>query len=264
MKYEKRFNDADMIFHYTKLEIGLECILKSKQLRFTKYKDSKEPHESNKRNFALQSSIINNWNEFWEKRDSFEKEINVIIQQKLRMTCFCRNLKNYPSYLHSRMWSQYADNHRGICLAFSKKALQKAVRKQFKSDFKKNGIVKYYPHKDIRFDKMYKYQASTINYSDSDCDNDIIKKHLEINYKYLFFKKHRDYRDEAEYRFIVLDMDNKFKYLDISDCLVGIILGHSFPPIYLSIVESIKSDFKNIIIRDQVRICDDGDMTLSR
>ena len=32
----------------------------------------------------------------------------------------------------------------------------------------------------------------------------------------------------------------------------------------MTIVESIKSDFKNIIIRDQVRICDDGNMTLSR
>jgi hypothetical protein len=141
MKYEELFNNKDTIFHYTKLETALEKILKNKQLRFTKYEDSKDPHESNKRNFALQSSIIDNENEFWRQRDSSEKEINFIIQQKLRMACFCRNKPNYPGYKRSRMWSQYADNHRGICFAFSKKALQKAVRKQFKSDFKKNGIM---------------------------------------------------------------------------------------------------------------------------
>lgn len=258
MKYEKIFNDVDIIFHYTKLEIALECILKSKQLRFTKYEDSKDPHEYKKRNFALTGSF-STWNEFDKKFICTEKMSN-IIQQNLRVACFCRNKPNYPGYLRSRMWSQYADNHRGVCLAFSKKALQKAVRKQFKSDFKKNGIVKYYPHKDIRYDKMYKHQASTINYSD--CNHNIIKEHLEINYKYLFFKKHCDYRDEAEYRFIVLDMDSKFEYIDISDCLVGIILGDNFPITYLPIVESIESELG--IIRDQVYIWDDGNVTLSR
>ena len=138
--------------------------------------------------------------------------------------------------------------------------MQKAVRKQFKSGFKKNGIVRYNPHKDTRFDNMYRYQASTISYSD--CNHDIVKKHLEANYKYLFFKKHRDYRDEAEYRFIVLDMDNNCEYLDISDCLVGIILGHNFPITYLPIVEGIVSELE--IIRDQVYIWDDGNVTLSR
>ena len=263
MKNEELFNNKDTIFHYTKLETAFEKILKNKQLRFTKYIDSKDPHEYKKRNFALTIQGNISWSQFDEKLLQANKDINKMIQNKLRMICFCRNITNCSGYLHPRMWNQYADNHRGVCLAFSKKALQKAVRKkQSQSDFKKNGIVKYYPHKDIRFDKMYKYQASTINYTNP--NHDIIKEHLNINYKYLFFKKHRDYRDEAEYRFIVLDMDNKFKYLDISDCLVGIILGHSFPPIYLSIVESIKSDFKNIIIRDQVHICDDGDMTLTR
>jgi hypothetical protein len=260
MRYEKKFNDTDVIFHYTKLEIALECILKNKQLHFNKFINSADPHESNKRNFALQSSIINNCNEFWEKRNSYEKEINVIIQQKLRMTCFCRNLKNYLGYCRSRMWSQYADNHRGVCLAFSKKALQKAVRKQFKSEFKKNRIVRYYPLKDIKFNKMHMNQAKTIHYTD--LNHDTIKEHLNNNYKYLFFKKHWDYRDEAEYRFIVLDMDNKFEYIDISDCLVGIILGHNFPITYLPIVESIESELK--IIWDQVRIWDDSNMTLSQ
>ena len=176
------------------------------------------------------------------------------------MACFCRNKISYPGYLRSRMWSQYTDNHRGICLAFSKSSLQKAVRKQFKSDFKKNGIVTYSPHKDIRFERMYKSQAKTIHHTNT--NHDIIKEHLEINYKFLFLKKHQDYRDESEYRIIVLDMDCKNEDLIISGCLVGIILGHNFPVIYRPIVENIASELKIII--DQVHIWDDGNMTLSR
>lgn len=57
-------------------------------------------------------------------------------------------------------------------------------------------------------------------------------------------------------------MDSKFEYIDISDCLVGIILGDNFPITYLPIVESIESELG--IIRDQVYIWDDGNVTLSR
>lgn len=53
MKNEELFNNKDTIFHYTKLETAFEKILKNKQLRFTKYIDSKDPHEYKKRNFAL-------------------------------------------------------------------------------------------------------------------------------------------------------------------------------------------------------------------
>ncbi|MBC8416023.1 MAG: DUF2971 domain-containing protein [Candidatus Cloacimonetes bacterium] len=259
MRYEKFFNNKDLIFHYTKLERALEYILKNKQLRFTRFIDSADPHEYKKRIFAL-TGLFSTWNKFDKKLISCPEKINNIIQQNLRMACFCCNKTNYPGYLRSRMWDQYADNHRGLCLAFSKKSLQKAVRKQFKSDFKKNGIVNYYPHKDIRFERMYKSQAKTIHYTNP--NHDIIKEHLNINYKFLFFKKHQDYRDEAEYRFIVLDMDNKFEYIDISDCLVGIILGDIFPITYLPIIKLIESELN--IVWDRVNIWDDGNMTLSR
>ena len=259
MKYEELFNNKDMIFHYTKLETALEYILKNKQLLFTKYKDSKDPHESRNRKFSLTTSETITWSQF-DKLIKINKDINKTIQNRLRITCFCMNKENYPGYFHSRMWSQYADNHRGVCLAFSKKELQKAVKKQFNSEFTKYEKVIYFPHKDIRFDRMYNLQASTINYTNS--NHNTIMKHLNTNYKYLFFKKHWDYRDEAEYRIIVYDIDSKYEYLDISDCLVGIILGHKFPEVYRPIVESVESELN--IVRDKVHIWDDGNVTLSR
>ena len=260
MKNEKIFNKTDTIFHYTKLETAFEYILKNKQLRFTKYKDSKDPHESRLRKFALTTSETITWPQFDKKLIKINNDINKIIQNRLRITCFCKNKENYSGYFRSRMWSQYADNHRGVCLAFSKKALQNAIKKQFSSVFIKDEEVDYDVHEDIRFDKMYNHQAKTINYTNS--NHNTIMKHLNINYKYLFFKKHWDYRDEAEYRIIVYDIDSKYEYLDISDCLVGFILGYRFPVIYLPIVESVESELN--LVRDQVHIWDDSNVTLSR
>ena len=47
------------------------------------------------------------------------------------------------------------------------------------------------------------------------------------NYHDIFFKKDIDFRDECEYRLVLIDPSPKFKYLDITDSIKGVIVGYN-------------------------------------
>ncbi len=231
----------DAIFHYTKLEIGLEKILPTRKFRLSSMNQTNDPQEYKNWNFSL--SYTGEEIDVKEKWEYAHYELNNIIKKKSFIGCFCTNRKNicedqfnyksdkinFYGYKRSRMWAQYGDRHKGMCFVFSKTSVEEHLRKLFSTNVKCLN-VQYFCNDSI-------YRASVINGNNlNDYPiNEAIDKHLSQHYDQIFFSKNIDYRDESEYRIVIIDRDEltDYKVFDYDESLKGVIIGDKFPDVYL-------------------------------
>jgi hypothetical protein len=141
------FDENEYLYHYTKSETALNHILKEKKLKFNSLEKLSDPRESivfkNRANYWGKEIPENHWNSIIE---AIKKEIPF-----WKVVCFCSDsfmLNGIPSncikvqlesshrlYLKKnhlpfksggekdRMWDQYANQYKGVCLVFRKKEL---------------------------------------------------------------------------------------------------------------------------------------------
>lgn len=253
---EYNIDSDDALFHYTKLSIAIESILPTKKLKLSLLKDANDPRENKFKFFGS----------FYfglppDSPDSISKEAHPIIDRILRfesgVLCFCSNKK--PTLIlnddntvvdkhncsegwnKSRMWTQYGENHRGVCLVFSKESLEKELetKRHHQIVDYKCGYVQYFkegrmPFRTTNFDgnRFVKEGAA------------YLRKHVIDNSEHFFYRKHIDYRDEAEYRAVVFDPDGTLKYLDISSSIKGVIAGDGTPEVYFRLINQLSEQLK--------------------
>ena len=85
-----------------------------------------------------------------------------------------------------------------------------------------------------------------------------IQTHIEINKKDIFFRKYEDFKDESEYRIVLIDWnDNKNSdiNIDIEGIIRGVIVGERFHGVY---EEAIKDLAMNKMNTDLYRISYDA------
>ncbi len=242
MKLIEILRDEDSLFHYTSAETAIKHILFEKQLKLNPLNKMSDPYEN--KNFDFDFNYSMNPIEV----DKKDKQIQIAIKKHCKIVSFCSNEKpliHHISYTpkpnktdqriesqkykfnvlgsyHSRMWDQYADRHRGVCIVFSKKKLNEAIRQQYSSDQIFKDHVGYALH--------YLYIQNEMK---RDCNkllefihNELIMNFLENKKSILFFTKNIDYINEAEYRFAVYDAsDDKSIYIDVSNCIIGVLTG---------------------------------------
>jgi len=232
----------DAIYHFTKKETAIEKIWYKKQLLFGAFGGTNDPHE-----YKPRMTSAGGW--AWD--DALEMElpkITRLIDRKIMSSgilSFCQNRYDGQKIieqgcLKSRMWSQYGQNHSGICLVFSKNNLLKAIEDTFPSNhliFNEN--VDY-----IQFSSSRVRDSLSINGGEIEQTGiyEIAFMHLEANSESIFFKKHLDYKDENEFRVVVVPKDRNSTHghvVDISSSIKAIILGDSFPEIYLPTVREL-------------------------
>jgi len=170
------------------------------------------------------------------------KEVKEMLR-KTKQVCFCKNnsiehqngmpfppFEKY-GFAKPRMWDQYGDKYKGVCLAFSLTKLLEIVQGS-----------------DIKGDEL-----NYISYADSERNHHSIELHALVRdgydeYKksytnYLIkrlFNKHQDYIHENEYRFCSFS-DGIYDYINIKDALRGVIISN------LSINPFLYEGFKNIL-----------------
>ncbi|MBK5261081.1 MAG: DUF2971 domain-containing protein [Peptostreptococcaceae bacterium] len=247
---EKYFS-TDMLFHYTRLDTALERIISNRNLRFSSFKNVNDPSESTVRDITL------NWNttEFDKDMINTSEYFNIVNNIRLvrsRLICFSMNadtvvnnkdddLENYfqTGFFKPRMWAQYGENNRGICLAFSKQDFAESIEKQYPNSLVYRSKIKYSDSgKNIR--KAYRFEVSENILIDF--NQYFIKEHLAKYREELFFSKNSDWRDEREYRFLMIgDEDYKEYFVDINHSLKGIFCGINFPDVYLHSLKKLTS-----------------------
>ena len=124
------------------------------------------------------------------------------------------------------MWAQYANRSSGCCIVFNREKLKKIFGSSSDEYYLFDGPVEYVDllklgdiNKKVNVD-VYK-----------DFSKSGIVKHLKKNVKQLYFCKDKDWSDEMEYRFLLLNKEEnrsrKPYYMSIKNNIDCIILGEN-------------------------------------
>jgi hypothetical protein len=244
LEIDEYVKTEDAVFHYTKLSTAVEHILSEKHLKLSLPINMSDPAESKELFFGARGvgflcSI--------EEGELARNRINKRLRNEYGILCFCSNKKpelilesgdvvkdEYSSpngWMRPRMWSQYAEDHMGVCLIFSKEKLEQYLNDQeikYKSDY-----VKYFQKTELSYKAGSLDSNEMANRGEKDYPEDYINTHFEE----LFYQKHIDYRDEAEYRIII--PDQSVEYLDIGSSIKGVVAGEKTPKVYFPLIQQL-------------------------
>jgi hypothetical protein len=231
LKDSKRY-----VYHYTKAETFLEKILPSNSLRLSPYTQTNDPKES--KAWRFDANIQDH------RQHSFDdwplEELNARMNQELKdrtnVVCFSsdgplagdhiRDIHN-RGWCKPRMWAQYGDDHRGVCLAFDRVKLESALRSEFKSKRPMAiGQVHYRDQMIVRNLHDPAYMVLIDELAKLGWDR-YIHFHLQHSRGRLFFEKNADWSNETEYRCVVWGGDGESTFVNYGDSLRGVMFGAS-------------------------------------
>jgi hypothetical protein len=134
-----------------------------------------------------------------------------------------RRLAASRGYAHPRMWAQYGDRGRGLCLVLDRELLEQAVEASTGGRFACGyGPVSYRP---IEHDLSLGF-FDVRDLLQSGASTTLLK-----NFEESLLTKHADWVHEAEYRFFVMDgSPDPWRVPITKGVIVGLVLGSKFDP----------------------------------
>jgi Protein of unknown function (DUF2971) len=207
------FRTADqLVYHYTESSIAIQYILKDSSLRFGTYTKTNDPKESKTWQFGLGTNNRADLGEF--DTDALSAWLSAAIKGSARLACFSMDTGPLSGnhieeifkrgFCKARMWAQYADRHTGVCLVFDRQKLNESVEKRFgvshqifrgPVNYVDRGVIQRLEDHAYTIDVDHLQLVGSQNYA---------RDHLLTYYQRFFFEKLRDWRDESEYRWIVV------------------------------------------------------------
>ena len=224
----------NLVYHYTKRETALEKILPTGKIMLNVLEKTNDPRE------YLDWSITgiggsDDMKPFWHALAL----VNENRKQRTKVLCMTLDDMQHRrfglmrrGFARSRMWAQYGEAHKGMCLIFDKSALEAEMQRV--TAVPENcyfGPVQYTDRDfgiEIDFNSMGETEAAVQFGVDS-----YIRGHIDR----LFFTKLLDWRDEMEYRAMIYDDRTSPVFADIKTFLKGIVVGPEFPTVYFPIVQ---------------------------
>lgn len=216
------FNSNDILYHYCDIDTAIKYILFEEKLRLSPRKKSIDPVENSSGWFSYGSHGYTYRD--YASEDEKAQAANIIRKKvnNIKQLSFCMNSQEdlsgqsfmlpyeHYGFTKPRMWDQYGDKYKGICLAFSKKNLELDSKYIPKT-------VQYVDYKKLSNNLSIDLNALKENGVTKYCE-EFIKK-LEPR----LFKKHSDYSGENEYRICSFG-ESEFDYIPIKESLIGIII----------------------------------------
>lgn len=234
---EAMLNEKDsnrLLFHYTTAQKAREFILHNGNLRFSPYQGTNDPKEKKRWEFSLGTNSPDADLRFYDQQE-LSTWLTRELKGKTLLTCFSRDGAGLTGdhtrdvgirgYCKPRMWAQYGDNHRGVCLVFDQKRIREKFQKQFAKHFLIDGPVTYVD-KSPFFDSAEQQFIINIDYLTGAGWREIYPQlHIRTHYQTLFFEKMSDWAGEAEWRFVTFSDSAEPQYLDYGDALLGVVFG---------------------------------------
>jgi hypothetical protein len=261
----KKYPVDKFLYHFTKVETAKNDILPYQQLKFSSYDKTNDPYETKNWSISIKDSLeeikkVNGENkkltlelimDFNEKRNKY---INSI-KSKVHTLCFSEDDKNFKSdnlvsyfglkkgWGYPRMWHQYGDKHKGVCLMIDKDILVESIKKEFADNFHiYKGMVSYTDELTNKVSNQIDLKEVMLNGISKSITNKIY-----CNIEGLFFRKALDWCSEREFRYILVPKSaNKREpiYASIANALKVIVLGSEIKPRYEKEIEQIAKEFK--------------------
>jgi len=130
-----------------------------------------------------------------------------------------------------RMWANYAENHKGVCLKFNGVKFDTQIRSRAERTDKGRkvfcGKVRYTDYGDTADSVSIDYiELSKIGFINR------FRNHLIKHRKQFFLSKSRDWKTEAEFRWLVHSESKKPELLSIKGIIEEVIIGADFPQKY--------------------------------
>ena len=116
--------------------------------------------------------------------------------------------------------------HTGVCLVFDRTRLEEEFESSFEKRKKFSESVEYQYYLES-FVKARKIECRNILNKSVD---EAMRMQIDANFHEYFFQKSMDYRDEHEYRLVVIVDDGDSIGLPIESSLEAVIVGVDFPP----------------------------------
>lgn len=236
-------DENQFLFHYTSLGTALEHILpEPPRIRFSRFSNTADPRENKDWNFHITTP-----GELAAAPVNVEAEIGVAsekIQAGLRVLCLTEDSlpkggetpAETRGFGLSRMWDRYSDKHKGVCLAFDRKALGEAILEAIPREYFFPGVHHYW-----QIPVTYRVLAERAQ-EVWDLDGDKVSQvgaertvlsHLVMYHEGILFSKSMDWAGEREYRwvFFLAPGAPEFK-VPIESALRAIFLGVDCPHVY--------------------------------
>jgi len=235
-------SSTDSLYHFTRKDTAIEHILNNQTIRFGDFKLTNDPQEYKQR---MTSVVGCGWeDDFLDKIPEITRTIDDIIKSS-GFISLCQNRYDKDGLTEegcfkSRMWSQYGDNHSGICLVFSKGLLLKEIDNTLSNEYTilSNSVV-YKNSEKSRVRDGLRVNGDELSESTAECT---ASKYVIDSNKSIFFQKQPDYKDENEFRVIAVTENGKSacgQFVNINSSLKAIILGDAFPKVYLPTIKAL-------------------------
>lgn len=229
MRYLRPSKDPSKLYYYCKLFTALELILPNSRILLSPIMKTNDPRENKPPLFTYNSNQPNGSIGMFD----LNEKCNQALKGDCKVICFSKDFRNYQGCHLSKMWAQYGDNHKGICLELDRQLfISENLETIDKSVFKD---INY-------FEPDYKRRSTQLNIN-------LTKYELEGNFEYLrkdfrqknldqlYFTKNDEWESESEVRLLTFSDVTADEYCSIENSLVGIYLGVDFNNSYLPAIE---------------------------
>lgn len=229
------------LFHYTSAKTALEKILLNQQIQVGLMKCVNDPRES--KDWALLPKFTGIPTASLSAQQlSINQEFTKIKQEEWKVICFATSNSKYKRHPKSnvdegflygackpRMWANYGENHKGICLKFNGINFDKQIRMKLKGTDKSRrvycGKVKYIDYGDTLDSTSIDYiELSKIGITNG------LRKHLRTYRKQFFLSKSKDWKTESEFRWLINSKleSRESELLPIKGIIEEVIIGADF------------------------------------
>jgi hypothetical protein len=231
--------DDDIAYHFTSPD-KLSLILDSGELLLGSYANTNDPRENKNWPAILNQNSETHDHENWKTRALYD---DTVLQKSARLTCLSmdddsssystseKSTLLHRGWARSRMWAQYASNQTGACLVFDKHKLYERSVETIHTTPERicmRGTIKYTNEPPGK--PSVEVQSSGNGEGIFSLRGDQLIDR--------FFRKYRDWSQEAEYRILVLTDPCSSEYrVALHSSLKAIILGERFPASERSVIK---------------------------
>ncbi|MGF1718135.1 DUF2971 domain-containing protein [Photobacterium chitinilyticum] len=200
---------------------------------FNSLRRTNDPKES--KNWKFDFHVDGKLSPTFEESTQLWSDVSEEIKTKCKVLCFSKDIPGLGKdmlndiYLRGfakpRMWAQYGDNHKGLCLIFDRKRIETLLIEQFDQKAELYGSDIHYRNSPLKGDITR--SPYTLHYPllKELGVVEYVKRHIYTHNAELIFEKSLDWRDENEYRFLMHIDSLENQFLKFDNALKGVVFG---------------------------------------
>lgn len=227
------------VYHYTRLDIGIDCIIARGEFQASPLSKTNDPYEFKQRAMGVSFGIVEQPR--LPRLDVSGRWLQLLDSQT-KLLSFCMDSSGEPAeetafapgFAKPRMWAQYAANHSGVCIGFNTEKLL--------SGFDASGITTVHvdqirPEIAIALPfAIYGHvgyglppRTGALALSNRELENGdlerLLLRKLLSRAREVLFTKAKDWSTENEYRVVVVSRNDGCEMFPVRDAIESVTLG---------------------------------------